>query len=165
MQARIEQEGKPIPVYGTSGTIKCIARLIASQMGALDRLKGPLTPFTRAELQQFIQSLEGSTREERIQLGLMKRKRVDAVVPGAILLLEMMNLLGVDDMAASVTGLREGIVAAFLRPVSQLHSHPAPLISGEVGSALSALETRPKTQPSDGHVPLGAAVQPLVIQT
>lgn len=146
-----------MPVYGTSGTIKCIANLIATQHGAVERLEGPLTPFTRGELQQFIQSLEGTTRAERMRLGAMKKKRVDAVVPGAILLLEMMNLLGIDDMAASITGLREGVVSAYLRPFSPLHSRHAPLISGEAGAALSALKTVPTSQ-SDGHVPLRASL-------
>ena len=144
-----------MPVYGTSGTIKCIAGLIAMAVGAPGRLEGPLTPFTRAELRQFIRSLEGTTREQRASLPQMKRKRVDAVVPGAILLLEVMNLLEVDDIAASVTGLREGIVTAFLRP-SQGAAQP-PTLSGDCSAPPSTLDLYGDGV-RDGHLPLSVPI-------
>lgn len=153
LQAALQADGRSVPAYGTSGTIKCIAGLIAAQVGAPQRLEGPLTPFTRTELRQFIRSLEGSTREARVALPHMKRKRVDAIVPGSILLLEVMNLLEVDDIAASVTGLREGIVSAFLRPSSLRPEAPA--FSGDCSRLPSAL-TFHENGVQDGHLPLQA---------
>ena len=135
LQARLGMRGHPVASYGTSGTIKCIAKAIAGLLqGDADR-EGPLTPFSRAELAEFLRAMEGSTREGRLQLKLMKKKRVDLVIPGAILLLEVMTLLGIEHMAASETGLREGIAAAYLAPVAM-----------------------PGAQAQDGHVPLAGSV-------
>lgn len=136
LQARLGLRGKPIPSYGTSGTIKCIAKAIAGHVqGGVAAPPGALTPFTRSDLAEFLRAMEGSSRQDRLELNLMKTKRVDLVIPGAILLLEVMSLLGVEHMAASETGLREGIVDALL--------DAAPVRDGHVPLAAPAAVQQP----------------------
>lgn len=55
-------------------------------------------------------SLAGTTRVQRLAVSGMSEKRVDTVVPGAVLLLEVARLLGVTRLEVAQTGLREGLL-------------------------------------------------------
>jgi exopolyphosphatase/pppGpp-phosphohydrolase len=153
IQEWLRGRGQPVAVYGTSGTVKCIANVITGmKTGGATPHHSPLIPFTRADLVHFLQALEGSTRKQRLDLALMKRKRVDLIIPGAILLLEFMNLFQVELMCASETGLREGLVAAFLQPVTHLNAGQEPCLGGVAEEAFCC----PKSVEDvlDGHVPV-----------
>ena len=118
MQEQLRQPQQRLPVYGTSGTVKAVSSVITQLFPRAATPQCHLTSFTRGELEALLQQLQCTSREERLALPGIKRKRVDAIVPGAILLYELMNYFSIDELAASVTGLREGIVAAHLRPCS-----------------------------------------------
>jgi exopolyphosphatase/pppGpp-phosphohydrolase len=66
-----------------------------------------MTPAHR--LADLLSRMEGSTRDERLALPGMRPKRVDTIVPGAVLLLEIMRLFGIERLEVSQTGLREGL--------------------------------------------------------
>jgi exopolyphosphatase/pppGpp-phosphohydrolase len=153
-QVSLRRQHRMLPhCYGTSGTVKCIAGMIAELLPRRDRLTGALTAFSRRELRRLVQALEGSTRDERKRMPGMKKQRVDGVVPGAVLLLELMRFFGVEHMAASNTGLREGIVAAYLRTYSDI----APMDRGSSDSSAGEGgqgQHVPAGPVHDGHVPV-----------
>lgn len=119
LQEQLRSPGQRLPVYGTSGTIKAVSAVITQLFPRAAVPQCHLTSFTRSEVDALLQRLQGTSREDRLALPGIKRKRVDAIVPGAILLYELMNYFSIDELAASVTGLREGIVAAYLHPYSR----------------------------------------------
>ena len=118
------------------------------------RLYGALTPFSRRELRRLLQELQGSTREQRRDMPGMKGKKVDAIVPGTIMLLELMRFLGVEHIAACKTGLREGLVAAYLRTYSEIVPSESSGSSSEGGFGHDRRMRQPDAVVRDGHVPV-----------
>ena len=97
------------PLIGSGGTINSIASVIAGLRGRrYDSLQG--VEIARAEVMQLLGVLSRSTAEERLKLPGMPADRVDIIVPGAVVLAELIKRFGAPGIIVNASGIREGIV-------------------------------------------------------
>ncbi|NER78792.1 MAG: Ppx/GppA family phosphatase [Leptolyngbya sp. SIO1D8] len=106
--------GEELRLVGTSGTIECLAVLVAQ-----DRLgftPEPLNGFqmSRAELSTWVERLRKMTYSERLTLSEMSARRAEIIVAGAVILHETMDLLGVESITICERALREGVVVDWM---------------------------------------------------
>lgn len=100
----------PFRAVGSSGTILNLARMIAASEGrAPDGRSGDV--FGRRQLHGVVdQLLAHRTPAKRAATPGLDERRADIIVAGAILLDEIVELLGIDEMLVSEAALREGIL-------------------------------------------------------
>ena len=103
---------------GSSGTIRAVARMLNRQRlprpwetkaaTAKPRLK-----FTRAELKGLVERMLPMSRVQLLRLPGMERRRLDIILTGAILLLEILEFLDVAKVQTTNHALRDGILLGF----------------------------------------------------
>lgn len=105
---------EPIQLLGTSGTIECLAAVIATQR--LGLVPDPLNGFqmTYEEISSLVEILRQTTSAERLALPEMSPRRAEIVVAGAVILQETMDLLGADSITICERALREGVVVDWM---------------------------------------------------
>jgi exopolyphosphatase/guanosine-5'-triphosphate,3'-diphosphate pyrophosphatase len=98
----------------TSGTANALAQLASMQETgqSLPSIHGAHLSFAR--LFSLTQKLCSMNREKRAQLAGLDPKRVDTIVPGAILLKTLYELFAVDDATLCETALREGMIVDYI---------------------------------------------------
>jgi|GEM_PF-379552 len=89
-------------VLGSSGTVKAIARLRPE--------KNLKKPFSRNQLERIVKTIAKLSASELLDLEGMEAKRVDMIVPGAVLLEEAVKALGADNIRFTEYSLRDGIL-------------------------------------------------------
>ena len=99
---------------GTSGTIETLATL-----HALDKqgtVPNPITGYqlTRKDIEATTEKLAAMTYEERFNIPGISDKRAEIIVPGAIILLEAMEMLCIDSITICERALREGIIVDWM---------------------------------------------------
>jgi exopolyphosphatase/guanosine-5'-triphosphate,3'-diphosphate pyrophosphatase len=101
-------------LIGTSGTIECLATLIAHRR--LGVVPAPLNgfQFTYAELTQLLEDLRRASYAERLALPEMVPRRAEIIVAGAVILHEAMGLLGAPSVTVCERALREGVVVDWM---------------------------------------------------
>jgi len=101
-------------LIGTSGTIECLATLIAHRrLGVVpDPLNG--FQFTYTELTQLLEDLRRASYTERLTLPEMVPRRAEIIVAGAVILHEAMGLLGAASVTVCERALREGVVVDWM---------------------------------------------------
>jgi exopolyphosphatase/guanosine-5'-triphosphate,3'-diphosphate pyrophosphatase len=101
-------------LIGTSGTIECLATLIAHRR--LGVVPAPLNgfQFTYAELTQLLEDLRRASYAERLALPEMVPRRAEIIVAGAVILHEAMGLLGAASVTVCERALREGVVVDWM---------------------------------------------------
>ncbi|MEO1070533.1 MAG: Ppx/GppA phosphatase family protein, partial [Cyanobacteria bacterium J06638_6] len=104
----------PIQLIGTSGTIECLAALVAFQR--LGLVPDPLNGFQMSygELSKLIETLRRLPYEERLEMPEMSSRRAEIIVAGAIILHETMGLLKADSIIICERALREGVVVDWM---------------------------------------------------
>ncbi|MBE9063632.1 Ppx/GppA phosphatase family protein [cf. Phormidesmis sp. LEGE 11477] len=112
--AGTEHEQTPLRMIGTSGTIECLATLAAiDKTGAEpDPINGCL--LTRDQLDARINQLRKMSYKERLALPGMSERRAEIVVPGAIILQTVMQLLNISQLKVCERALREGVVVNWM---------------------------------------------------
>lgn len=101
-------------LIGTAGTITTLAALDLN-----------LYPYDPAKVNGYILKLE-SVRgilerlkamplKERRNIPALEKGREDLIIPGAVIVIKVMEILGFDEMTVSDYGLREGIILAKVR--------------------------------------------------
>jgi exopolyphosphatase/guanosine-5'-triphosphate,3'-diphosphate pyrophosphatase len=90
-------------IVGSGGTIRALARLQEARDGG-DRL-------SRRELRRLAESLGPLTLPRLLRVPGMEPKRADTILAGALLLDEIAEALGADEIAATELGLRDGLLA------------------------------------------------------
>jgi exopolyphosphatase/guanosine-5'-triphosphate,3'-diphosphate pyrophosphatase len=105
---------EPIQLLGTSGTIECLAAVIASER--LGLVPDPLNGFQMSydEISRLVETLRQATSAERLALPEMSPRRAEIVVAGAVILQETMDLLGADSITICERALREGVVVDWM---------------------------------------------------
>ncbi|MGE0762195.1 MAG: hypothetical protein AB7N80_02840 [Bdellovibrionales bacterium] len=106
---------------GSSGTIRAVARLLdrQRQQHRFSRLwqtqsrAKPRLKFTRRELRLLVERMLPMSRAELLRLPGMERRRLDIILTGAILLLEILDFLEVDQVRTTNHALRDGILLEF----------------------------------------------------
>jgi len=108
------QPGEQLRLVGTSGTIECMAALIANDR--LGFVPEPLNGFQMSlrELQSWVEKLRGLNNEERLALPAMSARRSEIILAGALILQETMDMLGVDSLTICERALREGVVVDWM---------------------------------------------------
>jgi len=97
-------------LIGTAGTITTIAAM-AKRITFFDRSKIHNESISPEEVKEIFTAISGSTRKERAELyPVLDPSRLDIIVPGAMILLEIMMKFGFKEITVSDNGLREGIL-------------------------------------------------------
>lgn len=96
---------------GTSGTIMAIASLIHSMNHSVSFKKLKDFSFNAAQLRLVYESIINSkTKEDRLKIKGMERKRADIIPAGVMILKKVFDLLDIKEMKISDYALREGII-------------------------------------------------------
>ena len=90
-------------MYGSSGTIRSIARI-------LNKKKKDNGKILRPELTRLVAAMSRMSTTELLELPGMEAKRVDMILSGAILLEECMDVFGVKETIPTEFSLRDGIL-------------------------------------------------------
>ncbi len=101
-----------IKAIGTSGTIETLAILHSKENTGVvpNPLQGYEIPF--ADLENIVWRLRRANLEERT--AMVRQKRADIILAGAMVLLETMRLLGVPKITLCQRALREGLVVDWM---------------------------------------------------
>ena len=113
---KVHRRIKPgeIPVLvATSGTALAIGALAASED---DRPPLKLHGYrvSRQRLDRVVEKLVAMTPEQRRDLSPINDRRAEIIVPGALILQTIMQMLGVDELALSERALREGLIVDWM---------------------------------------------------
>ncbi len=105
----------PPSVYGSSGAIHALAQLAFMQEHgrALPQLNGHVLSLT--SLSALTRRLERMPRAQRERLPGIDEMRAEILVPGAIVLEQVLRLSGASGITISDYGVREGLVTDWLR--------------------------------------------------
>ena len=96
------------PLVGLGGTIRNLARIEgARQSYPLNTLHG--FSLSRASVERSIDLFRELPLAERQKIHGLRPDRADIILPGAVVLLAIMDRLGCEELTISVNGLREGV--------------------------------------------------------
>lgn len=106
---------QPEQLYGSSGSIHALAQLAHLQEHgrALPQVNGHV--LTLSSLAALARRLERMPRAERERLPGIDTARAEILVPGAIVLEQVLRLVGARSLTLSDYGVREGLVTDWLR--------------------------------------------------
>ncbi len=97
------------PLIGSGGAVTTVAAVVAGMRGRrYESLHG--VEVSRAEVMQLLGILSHSDTAERLGLPGLPAERVDVVLPGTLVLAEVMKLFGASSLLVNALGIREGIV-------------------------------------------------------
>ncbi len=101
-------------LVGTSGTIETLATVHAleKQGTAPNPLHG--YQLNRQDLQKIVKRLATMTFKERSAVPGISDKRAEIIIPGAIILLEVMTMLNLDSLTVCERALREGMIVDWM---------------------------------------------------
>ena len=104
----------PLKLIGTSGTIECLAILVA--MGKTGVEPDPINGYrlTYDDLTKWLGRLRKMSYAERLELPGMSERRAEIIVAGAVILHEAMKLLGADSFQVCERSLREGVIVDWM---------------------------------------------------
>lgn len=99
---------------GTSGTIETLATINAIEKYGY--VPNPIGGYqmSRIDLEAIVDKLAGMTYKERLAVSGIADKRAEIIVPGAIILLEVMTMLKLDSITICERALREGIIVDWM---------------------------------------------------
>lgn len=111
--ARLKPGEKP-RLVGTSGTIETIG--IIDALESTGAVPSPMTGYQLSlkNLQEFVTRFSRLSYQERLSINGMSQKRAEIILPGALILQEAMNLLGIDSLTVCERSLREGIIVDWM---------------------------------------------------
>lgn len=112
--AGTEYEQAPLKLIGTSGTIECLAVLLAMDKTGVE--PDPLNGYQLSlkELSGWVSRLRKMPYEDRLALPGMSDRRAEIIVAGAVILQTVMELLGVESLKICERSLREGVVVDWM---------------------------------------------------
>jgi exopolyphosphatase / guanosine-5'-triphosphate,3'-diphosphate pyrophosphatase len=104
----IGQASGAATLAGIGGTIRTLAEVdMKMRSYSMDRVHG--YTFARARLEALIEQLRGMTQRQREDLPGVSKDRADLILPGAVILAQLMRQGGFDEITVSGQGLREGL--------------------------------------------------------
>ncbi|HWQ13949.1 MAG TPA: Ppx/GppA phosphatase family protein [Roseiflexaceae bacterium] len=93
---------------GIGGTIRTLAEMdMKMRSYPLERVHG--YSFARERLEALVEQLRGLTQRQREDLPGVSKDRADLILPGAMILCQLMRQGGFDEITVSGQGLREGL--------------------------------------------------------
>lgn len=113
LQANLTPE-ETIHVVGTSGTIECLATIHAKEK--FNTSPNPLQgySFSTEDLEEIVKKLASLDVKKRSDLPGMSGRRAEIIVPGAMILLETMKMLGAKSITICERALREGLIVDWM---------------------------------------------------
>lgn len=107
-------ENAPQTVYGSSGSIHALAEACHWQKhgSAIEQINGYV--FKRDDLAAFTRRLMRMTLAEREKLQGLDAKRAEIIVPGALVLLHVLDQVDAKAVILSDYGVREGLVTDYI---------------------------------------------------
>jgi len=120
VESRLESELPPAitsagrtALVGTAGTVTTLAALdLGLERYDGDRVHGHI--LTRPAVEALLERLAALRLEERALLPCLEPGRADVVIPGTVICLCVMEMLGRESIVVSDRGLREGILHSIL---------------------------------------------------
>jgi len=100
----------PTRLVAAGGTARTLARMLAAQRGEASPDKAMPLELTREELRALVERLSCSSHEERLAMPGISRRRADLLPTGALVILGVAELLGLEDLTFCDWGLREGVL-------------------------------------------------------
>lgn len=99
---------------GTSGTIQTIAEIHARETlgGVPDPLNGYEIKYK--DIEKIVKRLARMSYKERLEVSGLADKRAEIIVPGAVILLEAMQMLKLDSLIICERALREGMIVDWM---------------------------------------------------
>ena len=99
---------------GTSGTIETIAEIHAKD--ELGSVPDPLNGYTIGfkDIEKIVKRLAKMSYKERLDVSGLADKRAEIIVPGAVILLEAMQMLKLDSITICERALREGMIVDWM---------------------------------------------------
>ncbi|MEM6598949.1 MAG: Ppx/GppA phosphatase family protein [Cyanobacteria bacterium P01_C01_bin.69] len=112
--SKVSDPLEPLRMIGTSGTIECLAILVAMDKTGVE--PDPINGYrlTQDDLKKWLERLRKMSYSERLELPGMSERRAEIIVPGAIILQTAMQLLDVDQLKICERALREGVVVDWM---------------------------------------------------
>jgi exopolyphosphatase/guanosine-5'-triphosphate,3'-diphosphate pyrophosphatase len=103
-----------INLVGTSGTIECLATVHAKEK--LNINPNPLQGyrFSVKDLEDIVKLLTSLDVKKRADLPGMSGRRAEIIVPGSLILLETMKMLGAEEITICERALREGLIVDWM---------------------------------------------------
>jgi exopolyphosphatase/guanosine-5'-triphosphate,3'-diphosphate pyrophosphatase len=113
LQAHLKPEEKP-RLVGTSGTIETLAIIHAREK--LGIVPTPLNgySFNLQDLREIVQRLRRLNFQERMQIPGINDRRAEIILAGALILQEVMTLLGMESVTICERSLREGVIVDWM---------------------------------------------------
>ena len=101
-------------LIGTSGTIETLATIQAIEKHG--SVPNPIGGYqmSRQDLEAIVQKLARMNCKERLEVAGISDKRAEIIIPGAIILLEVMNMLNLENITICERALREGIIVDWM---------------------------------------------------
>jgi exopolyphosphatase / guanosine-5'-triphosphate,3'-diphosphate pyrophosphatase len=99
---------------GTSGTIETIAEIHAKD--TLGTVPDPLNGYEikYKDIERIVKRLAKMSYKERLEVSGLTDKRAEIIVPGAVILLEAMQMLKLDSIMICERALREGVIVDWM---------------------------------------------------
>ena len=99
---------------GTSGTIETIAEIHAKD--TLGTVPDPLNGYEvkYKDIEKIVKKLAKMSCRERLEVSGLADKRAEIIVPGAVILLEAMQMLKLDSIVICERALREGMIVDWM---------------------------------------------------
>lgn len=115
--------GKPFDLaIGTSGTIQTLASVAAQRLNGVSA-RNDVTGLTAEGLRAALRKLASVGTTKRRAIPGMNPARAEIIVPGAVILEILFDMLGIDALTTSTRGLKEGLLVADLSRRGPLRPH------------------------------------------
>ncbi|HEU5011135.1 MAG TPA: Ppx/GppA family phosphatase, partial [Roseiflexaceae bacterium] len=102
------QEGHGLMLAGVGGTIRALGKIDQKARNySFDRIHA--YTFTRERLDDMVEMLRGMTLAERERVPGLNADRADLVLPGALIVRQVMRQGGFEELTVSGQGVREGL--------------------------------------------------------
>ena len=98
---------KAATLMGSSGTIRAVRKMLKAA-------KKPVDPFLGSDLSTFVQKISYFSPDRLLKIPGMEPKRVDLIIPGAIILDEVVKTFGIKKIYTTPFTLRDGILEEVL---------------------------------------------------
>lgn len=141
-------------MVGTSGTITALARMCHARRDPITQVGSGSLRFSRQELDLIREDLFGRREDARKGLWGLDPKRAATMPAGAVVMEEVMDVFGFDELTVGSWAMREGAVLEALHGPPQAAGEPTQA-TGEPGLAPSE-SSPPPTPRCDTHRQLEA---------
>ncbi|MEO5987305.1 MAG: Ppx/GppA phosphatase family protein [Candidatus Eisenbacteria bacterium] len=145
-------EVKPVSVFGSSGAIHALAQVANwNERGeGIRQINGHV--ITAASLERQVKRLWRMSEAQRERLPGLDARRAEIIVPGGLVLLEVLRQARVDQITLSDFGVREGLVTDWLERHAREVKALGPIEDLRIRSALGLLARFGADGPHPRHV-------------